>query len=316
MAAAVATLSMMAAGAATAVSQQAVYRSQVDAVRVDVRVTRGGASVERLSAADFELRDSGVVQTIATASFEQIPLDVQLVLDVSGSVSAEKARSLRDAARALLSGLTAADRAGLLTFSGRVREPQPMTSDLGLVRTRLDELRGGGSTSLHDAVYSALRLREPGVTSRWAVVVFTDGIDNVSWLGHAEVVDAGRTSDAIVHGVIVPPPEGVASSVWVTNRSGHQVAGTTTRQAGPAPAGLSALHELARETGGQVWEAAWGSTLEEAFRAVLEDLRSRYVLTYRPTGVADSGWHALEVKVKRGGKVTARAGYYRTAAAR
>jgi hypothetical protein len=68
------------------------------------------------------------------------------------------------------------------------------------------------------------------------------------------------------------------------------------------------LHDLGTETGGWLWSAGW-TKLAGAFREVLDDLRSRYLLSYDPTGVAGAGWHALEVKLKRGGaKVTAQTG--------
>lgn len=275
------------AGTEQAPAQQAVFRTLVELVRVDVLVTRDGAPVRGLTPADFELRDEGVVQQIVGASLERIPLDVLLVLDLSGSITDDNAKSLRSAALAFLAGLTPLDRAGLLTFTARVEAPQPLTPDLDLVRARLADIRGGGSTALHDAIYTALRLREAN-TSRAAVVVFTDGLDNISWLSRDEVIEAARRSDVVVHAVVVDRP------------------GAPVRAADNP-----VLHNLERETGGQVWEADWGPRLTDTFRSVLDDLRSRYVLTYYPTGVPEGGWHKLDVSLKRGGKVRARAGYYR-----
>lgn len=273
--------------------QQAVFRSEVDVVRVDALVSKDGAPVGGLQASDFELRDNGVVQQIVGASLEQIPIDAMLVIDFSGSISADNAESLQRAALAFLGGLTPEDRAGLLVFSGRPALVQALTPDLSLVRARLSEMEGGGSTALNDAIYAGLRLLTPGVT-RGAVVVFTDGLDNISWLSSGEVSGAAKRSDAIVHTVAAGLP------------------GSALRAADNP-----LLRDLARETGGQVWPAWWGPKLTDAFRAVLEDLRSRYVLTYYPAGVPKDGWHDLSVKLKRGGaRVTARAGYYRTASRR
>jgi VWFA-related protein len=269
---------------------QATFRAGVEMVRVDALVVRDGVPVTGLTAADFELRDDGVVQTIVSASLEQIPLDVQFVLDMSGSVTEENARSLRAAARAFLAGLTPADRAGLLVFNARATALQPLTPDLGLVRAALEAIRGGGSTALHDAIYTALRLREPSA-NRGAIVVFTDGVDNISWLSRDEVLEAARRADVVVHPVLAVAPGARLN-----------------------PADNPLLHGLTRDTGGQIWAASWGPALETSFRAVLDDLRSRYVLSYYPAGVPRSGWHALEVKLKRGGKVTARTGYYRPVA--
>jgi hypothetical protein len=76
----------------------------------------------------------------------------------------------------------------------------------------------------------------------------------------------------------------------------------------------SFLGELTRVTGGRLWTARSERELRARFLDVLNDIRSRYVLSYAPKGVAFSGWHALEVRLKhRKGEVRARPGYYRTA---
>jgi Ca-activated chloride channel homolog len=285
---------------AASTQPQAVFRSGVDLVRVDALVTRDGAPVGGLTPADFELRDDGVVQTIVDATLEQMPLEVQLVLDRSASVTAVNARTLREAALVFLEGLTSRDRAGLLTFNERVWQPQPLTPNLDLVGNRLAEIHGEGSTALHDAIYTALRLREASPT-RGVLVVLTDGVDNVSWLARGEVIDAAKRTDVIVHTVVVRPPGARSPTPAGPFRTGTQ----SSMVDHPLFGGL------ARETGGRVWQAEWGPKLAEAFRAVLDDLRSRYMLTYYPTGVKEDGWHELDVRVKRGGQVTARAGYFR-----
>jgi hypothetical protein len=75
------------------------------------------------------------------------------------------------------------------------------------------------------------------------------------------------------------------------------------------------LREVTRATGGRVWTASSEKDLRARFLDVLDDIRSRYVLSYAPQGAAFSGWHALEVRLKRGGgEVLARPGYHRAAA--
>jgi hypothetical protein len=68
-------------------------------------------------------------------------------------------------------------------------------------------------------------------------------------------------------------------------------------------------------TGGRLFEAASERDLRARFLDVLEDIRARYVLSYVPAAVDVAGWHALEVRLKRGkGEVLARPGYWRSAA--
>jgi hypothetical protein len=50
--------------------------------------------------------------------------------------------------------------------------------------------------------------------------------------------------------------------------------------------------------------------LRGAFQKILQDFRSRYILSFSPQGVAPDGFHSLDVRVKRRGlSVKARPGY-------
>ena len=54
------------------------------------------------------------------------------------------------------------------------------------------------------------------------------------------------------------------------------------------------------------------AALATTFQQIVEQFRTRYLLTYQPAGVSPNGWHQIEVSVKRkGAKVTARRGYQR-----
>jgi VWFA-related protein len=71
------------------------------------------------------------------------------------------------------------------------------------------------------------------------------------------------------------------------------------------------LTRLARETGGRLLHAEQHRDIETTFTRVLDEFNSRYVLGYAPRGVAGSGWHRLEVRLKRrNGTVLARRGYF------
>jgi hypothetical protein len=63
-----------------------VVRSR--AVRVDVSVTRGDNPVSGQMAAHFEVLDNGVLQIVDRVSREDVPLNLMLVLDSSGSLLA------------------------------------------------------------------------------------------------------------------------------------------------------------------------------------------------------------------------------------
>ena len=125
--AAMAFVAIAAAGA-----QQPVFRSAVDSVVVDVSVFDGRRPVANLTPADFEVLDNGVAQTIIDATYEVAPIDVTLLLDVSGSVEGQQLRTLVRAASDVGRRLRPADRAAAaLHRPGRRPRGTPRRGDAG-----------------------------------------------------------------------------------------------------------------------------------------------------------------------------------------
>ncbi|MGE0452602.1 MAG: VWA domain-containing protein [Vicinamibacteria bacterium] len=266
-----------------------VFATQAEVVRVEVSVTRDGRPVGGLTTADFEIRDSGVLQRLNPVVGEAVPLDVALVLDMSQSVQGRRLEELRAAADAFLGGLRPADRAAMFAFSHQIAQLQPLTHELGAVRAALARASGSGATALRDAVFAALRLPETAGDRRAAAVVLTDGIDTASWLEKAQVIDSARRGPSVVYFVLADP---------------HPGSGV-----GPDRA---FLRDVSRETGGRLFEVGRRS-LEASFVEVLEHIRSRYLLSYFPEPTPAAGWHRLSVKVKRPGlDVQVRPGYFRS----
>jgi Ca-activated chloride channel family protein len=271
--------------AVSATAQQPTFRSGVDAVRVDVSVMNGVTPVRGLTAENFELTDQGVVQKLASVSLDSVPLSLMLVLDTSGSMQGGPLADLIDAARGLVQALRPDDAAGLTTFSEPVRLTVPLSTDRRDLAAGIDALQAAGATSLHDAVFLALQRRpaDTGAT-RPVMLVFSDGLDTASWLTQAHVLEAARRSGTLIHVVEL----GATSSEMV-----------------------SFARSLAEAGGGRQWSARSPRELRELFGKVLDELRSRYLLTYYPEGVAREGWHDVRVSLKRArGTVTARPGYF------
>ncbi|MGE0445881.1 MAG: VWA domain-containing protein [Vicinamibacterales bacterium] len=278
-------------------AQDATFRANVAGVNLDVAVTRNGRPVRGLSARDFILTDSGVTQRVDTASLETLPLSVFLVLDTSGSVAGEKLASLVTASRALVGALRPGDRVSLVTFSDRVAVRVPLTTDAAAVAAALDTLTPGGQTALRDAAYSALQLL-PADKSRPIVLIFSDGRDTASWLTSGDVLGAVRRAGVVIHAV-----ELVEEDVVV--REGDVLGG------GPRPEPSSRfLGDLVASAGGRRWAASEPERLSDLFTDALNEMRSRYLLTYYPTSVDREGWHPLSVRLARGrADVTHRPGY-------
>jgi VWFA-related protein len=259
---------------------QAVFSSGVEAVRVDVLVTRSGRPVRDLRPQDFALFDDGVEQQVDFASFEQIPLNVVIGLDMSSSVAGERLEHLRAAVRALLEDLREDDQAGLVTFGHAVAIASELTRDRSRVREALDAARPRGQTSLVDASFTALALGESDV-GRALVILFSDGLDTSSWLNPDAVLRIARRTDAVVYAVCV---RGAARPEF--------------------------LRDLADITGGDLLQVESVKDVSATFLAILNEFRHRYLLSYSPRGVSKDGWHRLEVRVRQGGvAVRSRPGY-------
>jgi VWFA-related protein len=266
--------------AVTPSAQQATFSARREAVRVDVLVVDRGKVVTGLSAADFDVRDNGVPQTIDLVSFQQIPLNVILAFDASLSVSGERLKHLQTAGGALLDRLTKEDRSALLTFSHAVVLREGLTGDASLVREAIGNVQPSGDTALVDGTYTAIML-DPSNGGRNLLLIFSDGLDTASWLTPERVLDSAKRSDFVVYGVSSRSPE---ESKF-----------------------LEGLTEL---TGGATLNIESTKDLSAAFLKILDEFRQRYLLSYSPTGVAKDGWHRLEVRVKgRRGTVKSRSGY-------
>jgi Ca-activated chloride channel family protein len=270
----------LASGLAAAARQRATFASGTLGVRVDVLVTEHGKPVAALTADDFEVRDNGVPQRVSLASALDLPVNAVLVLDTSDSTSGPKLTNLVAAGRAFVDRLRPPDRAALITFNHVVKPRVPLTADFRLIKKALDDITPYGETSAFDAIYVGL-LTSQADSGRSLLLVCTDARDTASWLTEDEVLDSAKRANAVVYGLAAERARG-----WAV------------------------LRNLAEATGGHTVDVTSSDDLSGEFRKILDDFRSRYVLTFVPTGVPQAGFHRLDVRGRRGGlAVHARPGY-------
>ena len=182
--------------------QSPAFSSKVEAVRVDVLVTDNGRAIVGLAPPDFELSDNGVPQQVEFVSFDQIPLNVILALDMSDSVAGERLEQLRSAGAGLLDALQKEDQAAVVTFSHSVTLGSRLTTNVSAVRAALEEARGAGTTALVDGTYAGIMVGESDA-GRGLLIVFSDGVDTASWLRADAVLDTAKRADVVVYGVSV-----------------------------------------------------------------------------------------------------------------
>jgi VWFA-related protein len=271
-----------------------VFRSRTEIVSVPVVVLSGRRHVTGLTAGDFELKDNGILQRLDSVEpiAEAMPIDVSLVVDVSGSTAASLRRYQSDVLQ-MSAMLRPEDRVRLVAFGTRVTEVfslQPPHSDLPV-----HKLETMGLTALYDALVSVL-IRPVPYERAHLIVVFTDGNDNMSVTTGDVVRDVAARSDAVLHVVLT---DGVGRSLATMGL--QPLIGRLD------PDGEQALIKIAESTGGRRgWPGVFSNSAVGAFREALADFRASYVLRYRPQ-VLPADQHVITVDVTRKGTFTVRA---------
>jgi VWFA-related protein len=283
-----------------AVQQQPspTFRAGADAVAVEASVRRDKRPVTGLKAGDFELLDNGVPQQISDVSYERLPIDVTVVLDVSASVTGAVLDQLRQSVRQLKTDLGPNDRLKLVAFNMQVRRLADFEAPATAADTAFASLSGSGSSAIFDAV--ALQLASSTLEGRrHLIVLFTDGQDSSSITDPDTLFDVAKRTTATVDIVLASTaPERSNVSPF-------------SRAPGRPPITVGRMYDqLARETGGWVVPTMPGESLASTFRRTLADFRASYVLYFTPQGVPASGAHTIDVRVKQDGTdVRARRGY-------
>jgi VWFA-related protein len=203
------------------------------------------------------------------------------------------------------------DRAALLTFSHALSLRSTWTDDRGTIADAIDATAANGTTSLQDAVFAACTLRGRA-RGRMLVLLFSDGMDTISWLDPLRAIDHARRTDAVFDAVSMPPLHVTPAGVTLPPVPAlPDAVRTRWFLQEPVLFRQEFLRVLAQETGGDL-VVATTPTLRDTFVRIVTLFKSRYVLSYVPNGVASPGWHSVDVRLARGAAdIRARRGYQR-----
>jgi Ca-activated chloride channel family protein len=287
---------------------QPVFRGAADVVRVFVTVTdQDSRLVTTLTRDDFEIRDEGQPQPITL--FDNTPQPIQLIvmLDVSGSMEGNLPL-LRAGAEQLFARLRPDDRVRVGVFGHDIIISPSFTRDPGELRTALPQsIAADAPTPLWRAIDQALEGFGDEAETRPVILVLSDGKDSgpisfrESFVSPAEIIDRARTSQVMIY------------AVGMRSRTSRPM-GT-----GIGPGGLQAmltadlpdpgLARVAEETGGGYTEIRFGQDLGAAFAQVADELHSQYLVGFAPPK-RDGKVHDLDVRLAgRGLKARARKSY-------
>ena len=179
-------------------AEDVVFKSDVAMTRVDAQVLdRNGRAVAGLETNDFVLRMNGTVLPIRKFASENMPIDIVLLLDVSGSMQPHVER-IAAAAHEALNQLADKDRIAIMVFDTSTRVRLPFESDHTQITRALNRLinREGfnGGTRITSAMVNAANYleREARPDARRAVVILTD--DETQ-----DAEDEARVEQALAH---------------------------------------------------------------------------------------------------------------------
>ncbi|HMH07601.1 MAG TPA: VWA domain-containing protein [Terriglobales bacterium] len=270
-------------------------KKRVDEVNVlFIATDHHGKFVRNLNQGDFTiLDDHQPPQSIVNFRREtDLPLQLGLLVDSSGSVHSRFDFEQEAAVSFLQHTLRANfDQAFVMGFNAHSQVTQDFTDSVRLLETGVRSLRNGGGTALYDAIYRACRekLSKGGGDHpvRRAIIVVSDGEDNQSEVSRALAIEMAQRSEVIIYAIS-------------TDDSGLILRGDKT------------LQQLADATGGRAFFPFKMKDIKNSFAAIEDELRSQYVVSYRPANFdADGRYRSIEITaLKKDLQVRARKGYY------
>jgi len=242
-----------------------------------------GHYIRGLPRTAFHVAEDGQAQTISHFASEDVPLELVVAVDISGSMTPAMPK-LKVAVKEFLAAVPRHDVVTLLGFNDNIFTVMRRTKDPGERVKAVDRLAPWGSTALYDVILRGIDMlgRQTG---RKALVVFTDGEDQGSHAGIGDVERKLQSSDVTLYMI-------------------GQGRGVTTE------ALRKIMQRLSVPTGGRALYTDSIDELHDAFNELLDELSNQYLLGYPPTNSRrDDTWRKIKVEVDGYNQVRARQGY-------
>jgi Ca-activated chloride channel family protein len=267
---------------------QTPFRAGVDLVSLNVTVTDGTARyVTDLTAADFNIFEDGVKQEVTFFNHTNLPIALALLIDTSASME-PKLPTAQEAAIGFARKLRAQDLAEVVDFDSRVVVLQGFTSAVPELEQAIRKTSAGGSTSLYNAIYIALKDLKKVVAKnvdeirRQAIIVLSDGEDTSSLLPFEEVLDLAKRSETAIFGIGLRSNDTLSSST-----RGFKEAEFVLRQ-------------FSQETGGRSFFPNQASDLTNVYGQIADELSSQYTVGYTSRNAKrDGSWRRVVVRVSK-----------------
>jgi Ca-activated chloride channel family protein len=245
--------------------------------------------VSGLTKHDFLIYEDKQLQKIEgfTDEKDSQPIYVAVLMDTSGSVAGKlkfEQESAKNFAYTVIR--LRKDRVAFATFDHEIKLRQDFTDKLDLLDKAIDSVKKPGSRTLfYDAVWQFCDEKMRSVPGRRVMVLITDGDDdNYSRATLNDAIDIAQRTETTIFAISTKA--GLLGSV--PGVEGGTVSSGVDRD----------LQKLCEETGGSAFFTGDILELERAFTRISKELRSTYIITYKPTNDKyDGSRRKIEVKL-------------------
>jgi VWFA-related protein len=285
-----------------------VARVNVRLVNLNAKVTDpAGKFIPDLVRDDFQVFEDGVEQEVVHFEPVTAPVNLVLLLDLSGSTK-DRMKVMKKAAKKFIDSLSPNTRIAAAAFTRRFMLISDFTDDRKLLKDRIEHVKNLQSgTAFYDAMWATLDLFNALKEKRKAVVVLTDGVDNSLSSDDYEPCYSFDTLLARMtrEDVTIYPIYFDTEYETIVRKRGddtHEAYVKARRQ----------LQQVADDTGGTLFKAERAEDLEGVYERVADELHTLYSVAYNPKEKNyDGKWRNISVKIKgRTGTARTKRGYY------
>lgn len=241
-----------------------------------------GYFIPKIRRENFAVYENGVRQQIASVDVEHAPASVGVLLEFGGRylplnrvLGAEVTR----AAQQLVDAMTSQDKTAIWRYNSKLEKISDFSQDRDTLAGLILTLGSPefSETNLFDAVIATIDQMRP-VKGRKAIVLISSGIDTFSHATRDDALKVAQASDFPIYAVGLSP---YFRQIAEIENSQEPVAKIDWQAA------ESNLSELAKASGGRVYLPGSTVDLLPIYSDMMENLKVRYVVTYRPSTEAE-----------------------------
>ena len=241
-----------------------------------------GYFIPNIRRENFVVYENGARQQNATVEIEHAPVTMGVLLEYGGRYQAlnkSLGEEVARAAHAFLDEIGRSDQVAIWKYGDTVEELAGFSQGHDKFESSLIPLAAPPFSELnfYDALVTTLS-RMQTMKGRKALLVVSSGLDTFSKANYQDVLRAVHQSDVPIYAINIGP---VLQSDISLLPPGGPYARLDWKRA------EAELQQIATESGGRMYSPDNTYNLAGIYDDLMENLRVRYVITYKPTGGAD-----------------------------